>query len=413
VLGPLLLLLLLPAGYVAVRLYPELRDPSWRLLVGIALALFTRILVSPRPTEELPSIAGWIVAAILPTALGVALWWRGSATTVAEMTAAEIRTEFGILAVCGLGVLALMRPFVLPDPLLLVGSVVLFAAGGLLANALGRQDAADAATLSRSRPLAILTAVLPCVAAAILVGVLRPQLLGEFWDLFSHLVELLLTPIGLLLSGLASLLPRPGPIAPGTLPPPPPFQPLPNPGELPEVSDQARWVATAILFGLALLVAMVVLVIVKLMLDHWLQAPPPVAPRHGPELQVESSGGAGRDLGALFAWLWRWLRTQIRSGPRPARNTAHASHASAADAWAAYRALLDWAAAHGQPRRPAETMHQLQSRLVLQAPDLADEVALVTTVYESERYGDVHPPGNALRRLARAIESLRGADQRR
>ena len=38
-LGPLLLLLLLPLGYVGVYAFASLRDPAWRLLAGIGLAL--------------------------------------------------------------------------------------------------------------------------------------------------------------------------------------------------------------------------------------------------------------------------------------------------------------------------------------------------------------------------------------
>ena len=240
---------------------------------------------------------------------------------------------------------------------------------------------------------------------------ITPALLGEFWELFSRFIELLLLPIGLLLSWLASLLPRPGPISPAGPPPPLMLQPPLNPGALPEISDQARWVATIILFGLALLVAMVALVVVKLMLDHWLQPPPPSADRPGPDLEVESTGGAGRDARALFAWLWRWLQARLRAGPQPARAPARSGAATDANAWAAYRALLDWAAAHGHARGPAETMHQLRTRLAQHVPDLADEVALVTHVYESERYGDIHPPANAVRRLTRAVESLMHADR--
>ena len=44
--GPLLLLMLLPAGYAAVYLVRELRDPSWRLLSGIGLALLTRLVAA-------------------------------------------------------------------------------------------------------------------------------------------------------------------------------------------------------------------------------------------------------------------------------------------------------------------------------------------------------------------------------
>src|SRR5258708_5415939 len=59
VLGPLLLLVLLPLGFVGVRQFRALRDPSWRLLIGIAAALLTRLVVSVVPEPGLPGGAEW------------------------------------------------------------------------------------------------------------------------------------------------------------------------------------------------------------------------------------------------------------------------------------------------------------------------------------------------------------------
>src|SRR5882757_9188055 len=112
--GPLLLLALLPLGYLAVYEISELRDPSWRLLAGIGLALATRGLVSRVPEPGLPGLAAWLGHSVIPMAVGVGLWWRGGALGVAELTASEVRTEFGVLAVCLLVVIGLIRPFVLP-----------------------------------------------------------------------------------------------------------------------------------------------------------------------------------------------------------------------------------------------------------------------------------------------------------
>src|SRR5439155_11995387 len=73
--GPLLLLLLLPAGYVAVYQFRELRDPSWRLLIGIGLALLTRLVVSTIPDAE-SGLFVWLGRSVVPAAIGIALWWR-------------------------------------------------------------------------------------------------------------------------------------------------------------------------------------------------------------------------------------------------------------------------------------------------------------------------------------------------
>src|SRR5207302_187236 len=52
-LGPLLLLALLPLGYLSVHHLAQLRDPSWRLLTGLGLALLTRAIVSVVPAAGL------------------------------------------------------------------------------------------------------------------------------------------------------------------------------------------------------------------------------------------------------------------------------------------------------------------------------------------------------------------------
>ena len=52
------------------------------------------------------------------------------------------------------------------------------------------------------------------VGIVILVGILRPGLLSTMWLTFARLIELALTPIGLLVAWLASLFPRGAPVAP-------------------------------------------------------------------------------------------------------------------------------------------------------------------------------------------------------
>jgi hypothetical protein len=304
-----------------------------------------------------------------------------------------------------------MRPFLLQDPVLLVGSVVLFAVGGVVSNALARQDAADAASVSGSRVLSVGTAILPCVVAALLVGVLRPGLLGTFWELLSRAVELLLTPIGLFLAWLASFLPKPSIPQPALAPPPPTFQPPPPPGNLSELADQGRLLATLILLGLVFLGAVLALIVVKLMLEHWLQAPPPAEQTAEPELQAEATGGAGRDARDVLAALWRWLRSRVLPARAQARGHTAARGSVAHDAWAVYRAMLDWAAANGMSRRPSETVHQVQARLSRYAPEASADIDVLSATYELERYGAERPSSDALRRAARALEHLRGAER--
>jgi len=111
---------------------------SWVLLAAIGAALLTRALVSEVADLGPGGLALWLTHNLAAAAIGVGVWWRGTALSVAELTPGEIRTEFGVIAVCMLAVLALVRPFVLADQVLLAVAVGLFGAGGLLASPRGR-----------------------------------------------------------------------------------------------------------------------------------------------------------------------------------------------------------------------------------------------------------------------------------
>jgi Domain of unknown function (DUF4129) len=406
VLGPLLLLLLLPLGFVGVHQIRELRDPSWRLLSGIGAALLPRLIVSYVPEPGLPGLAVWLGHSFVPAAIGVGLWWRGGALCVAEVTAAEVRTEFSILALCMLGLLALVRPFLLPDPVLLGGSVALFVAGGLIATALSRQDAAEAASAGSGRALAATTALMPIGLAVILVGILRPTLLGVMWTTLARIVELVLTPVGWFFAWLASLLPRGGP--PGALPPiiRPTPEPLPNTAALNELQGRMEWIGWVVIITLLIAATVAALIVARILLSNWIGSPTRPTPDPNVELTVERSGTARDDAHHLWGWLMRWLRSRLGRRAAPAGLRHGGAEASAVDAWAAYRGLLEWAERRGQGRRPAETTGQLRSRLATQAPETSEAVDLVTSTYEWERYGQVVPVADRLRRVRQALASL-------
>jgi Domain of unknown function (DUF4129) len=405
-LGPLLLVLLLPLGYVAVYQIHDLRDPSWRLLSGIGLALATRGVVSIVPEPGLAGIAIWLGRSVVPMAIGIAMWWRGSALSVADLSPAEVRTEFSILAVCMLAMLSMVRPFLLPDPVLLAGSVALFAVGGLVATALSRQDAAEVASLRFGRTLATTSALLPAAAAVFLVSILRPALLGAMWTALANLIELIFTPIGWLIAWLASLFPR-GTVQPQALPPRPTLAPLPNPAALGQLQDRPEWIGWLVLITLMLLASFLAMLVVRMMLSNWIGNPLRPSARRAEDLTVERSGTPRGDAHDFLGWLLRWLRDHL--GGRTARATrasTGATETSAADAWAAYRSLLEWASARGISRRPAETTGQFRDRLARHAPETSEAVDLVTTTYEWDHYGAVPTPGDRLRRVREALRSL-------
>lgn len=405
--GPLLLILLLPGGYVSVYQFKMVRDPSWRLLIGIAAALLTRALVSAVPDQD-NGLLVWLGRSVVPAVIGVALWWRGGALAVAEITPYEFRTEFSLLALCMLVALGLLRPFLLPDPLLLGGSVGVFALAGLIGAVLSRQDAAEVAAPRFSSGLAVTTGLLPAGVAVVLVGSLRPELLTSMWLLLGRLIELLLTPIGLLIGWLVSLLPR-RELGPPPTPMPFPAPPPPDPAALADAQERMAWVAWLIIGALVLAAAAAALIAARMLLSNFIGDPRKGEARpDDAELVVEPSGAARDDAANVFLWLLRWLRTRLSGGTRAIarRGAAHASDAGALDAWTAYQRLLSWAEQHGLARRPAETTGQLSSRLASYAPEAAEAVDLVTRTYEWERYGAIHPPRDRLRRVQGALESL-------
>jgi hypothetical protein len=406
VLGPLLLLALLPLGYLAVYRVAELRDPSWRLLTGCCLALLTRLVVSNVPAAGVPGLAIWVSRAAVPAAIGIGLWWRGGALAVAELTPAEVRAEFSVIAVCLLLVLALIRPFLLSDPTLLGASVAVFAVGGLIGMALSRQDAAALVSLRLGRTLAATTALVPAASAVALVSLLRPELLGAMWLTLARIVELALTPLGLLLAWLGSLFPRGAQGPPPTPPPRPTPDLLPDPAAMAAAQERFAWLATLIVFTLLLAVAGAALLAARLLLQNSIGTPSPGTPRQADAVVVEHTGTPGADAQDLVGWLLRWLRGLFGRRALVARSANHPAEVPVADTWAAYQRLLTWAERQGLGRRPAETTGQLQTRLLQHSPESANAVELVTQTFEWERYGAVHPPADRLRRIEAALKAL-------
>jgi hypothetical protein len=405
--GPLLLLVLLPAGCAAVFLVPVLRDPSWRLLTGIGLALLTRVAVEYVPDAGPSGIAVWLGRSVVPAVIGIALWWRGGALAVAELTPGDVRTEFSVIAVSLLVTLAFARPFLLPDSALLGCAVGLFAVGGLIGTALSRQDAADVVAARQGRTLAVATSLLLPALAVVLVGGLRPELLTSMWLLIARAIELALTPIGLFFAWLESLLPRGLPGPPPT-PPPLPIRVTPDPRVLAEAQDRMAWLGTLIVVTLLAAAGLTALLAARLLLTNFIRDPSVPASAEAPdEMEVEATGSPGSEAADVFGWLMRWLRSRLarRGASRPRRDELQPS-VSAVDAWSAYQRLLAWADERGLGRRPAETTRQLETRLARQVPEAASDVDLVTRAFEWERYGGVPPPGDALRRIGEALGHL-------
>ena len=405
--GPLLLLALLPAGCLAVFRVAHLRDPSWRLLAGIGLALATRVIVQYVPEPGMPGLTVWFGRSVLPAVVGIALWWRGGALAVAELTPGDVRNEFSVVAVCLLVTLAFARPFLLPDALLLSSSVGLFALGGLIGAALSRQDAADIAAPRLGRMLAIGTGVIPAAVAVLLVGSLRPELLTSMWLLLARAIELLLTPIGWLVNWLSSLFPHTTPQALPT-PQPLPTRPPIDPALVAEVQERMAWLGTLVVIILLAAAAAAALLAARMLLSNFIRDPNTLTPPDSAteEMVVESSGSPGGEAADLVGWLMRWLRKHLTGGARSARALGARRDVAAADTWAAYQHLLAWADEQGLGRRPSETTGQLGVRLSHQVPEAATTVDLVTHAFEWERYGGVTTGAERLRGIREALGRL-------
>lgn len=408
-LGPLLIALLLPAGLAASRTWDVLRDPSWRMLWAIGLTVLARIVVGVPPEPDIASVLGWIAQHSVACAIGIGLWWRGASLSATELIAADVRREYIVLSVCLIGLLALVRPFVLMDPVLLGVTVASFTLGGLFAAGFARQDAANAhgkhlagavLGLAAALGLAVTLILQPARATAILSGI-------------GWLLSELLRPLVWLLGWLASSLPRLGPITP-----PPPMQqptplPLPDPRALDAIDNGAAWVGTLIAFVLVAMLGAAVLLVVRLMLQQWLNRPPPPEAVGQPAVSQDAAGAPSADLTRLLRRLLHLLWPALRRG-QAGRGTGRRSPdgrgplgvSGAEDARAIYRALLAWAAGQGRARRTSETPHELARRLGRDLPLVDRPTAEITSAYEQARYGERAASAAHLRRLRAALNEV-------
>lgn len=414
-LGALLVGILLPIGFAATRAFDGLRDPSWRILWAIGLALLTRLLVSTAPVPDVAGVSGWIARSLVPCAIGVGLWWRGAALSATELTASEVRREFIVLSVCVVAILALVRPFILPDPALLGSAVLAFTVSGLLAAAYARQDAAEA---HGRRLVSVLLLLAVLLGVGLTIG-LQPARATALLSGIGWLIGALLQPIGWfltwLITWLISLLPPLTPIAPPMALPRPTVLPAPDPAALEALDHGANWVGTVIAAVLVLAGGIAALLLVRLMLRQWLPRASAPEPAISHQVTSEHAGTPGADASRFFQRLLALLHPRRWLGRRGQRPTAlgRSRHAapdvvgiSVEDARAAYRGLLAWAAARGIVRRPSETPHELQLRMAEQAPDASDASAEITVTYEDARYGEHPTDRHRLARLRAALNEL-------
>lgn len=407
-LGAVAALALLPLGYAAAR-----RGPCARWSVGLG-ASFGLHLIATLPLLAQPATLGlreptpllvglnWLLAAIFPTFVGLAFWWRGTALADAEPTASGVRDEF-VLVGCGL----LAQLAIFPDTIGIDAAsgtvaVVGFLAAGLTAVGLARQAEAGLAPTPAASAQVAGSVVLLLGAGAVLVVLLRPEIaaavLGVVGQVVGFVLWLLLLPLIWLVTWLEWRLPLPQDLASpeaesGPRAPP---QPLPLPAWLLDLLATIVTVLTAVAVVLATLV---LLYLLWLLLQRVTWRPGARAP-----VSVEAEGSAwqyARALAdALRGRLARLLgRVRATLPARPGTAPVH-------DARAAYRALLRWAREHGLPRAPAETPAEFARRLAAVLPAGAPDYQVLTAAYERARYGGQPTRPDDVARLRASLARL-------
>ncbi len=401
-LGPATCVALMVLGY-AFFFAPLPGLPRYRVAYAVVICFAARLLVtSPPSATEWPVLLLWLLAAIVPTLVGLVFWWRGSYLAEAELAAADVRNEFTVVGGGLIVLLTLFRGLVAADPTLATSAVVLFVLSGLIAVGTVRQDDAGSAAEPSARGLVTAVVLVFAAAGVALVGLLRPSVVATLWSAVQRALGLLGELLAFLLQPLIALLSR--------LHFEPPSRELPaRPVGLPNIQDLVQrqplppWL-TWLLLGLFALLALVVVIgvlwlLFAVILPGWLR---PRTRARSP-LVVEATGEGWDDARQLLARLGGWL-AQLRG--RAGAPRGRSADADALDARGIYRAYLRWAREHGFERSRAETPRELAARLSDARPLDIDAVAQLTDAYEHERYGQ-KPPRQPIEVLRALLARLR------
>src|SRR5262249_8579305 len=162
-LGPAAAVAMLALGYLAAQHSPLFGHRVQRLEYGAAASLLARLLVSA--WSGAPSPLVWLGTAVLPAAVGLALWWRGVALGEAEFSIGGVRNEFTIAGGALLVLLTVFRDVAGIDPYTSAIAVVLFLSSGLMAVGTARQEAAGLPASPGASALVALAALVLLVAS--------------------------------------------------------------------------------------------------------------------------------------------------------------------------------------------------------------------------------------------------------
>ena len=114
----------------------------------------------------------------------------------------------------------------------------------------------------------------------------------------------------------------------------------------------------------------------------------------------------GSQLRAILDRLLGRLNREKATKSHHERSVERSTDPHPADIRQIYRRLLLWAMRRGHPRAPATTTQELLHRLSSVAPHAGKPLSLVTTIYETARYGKKEIPEEVLNEAQRAAEDL-------
>ena len=340
------------------------------------------------------------VQALGAVVLGLAwLWRRGPLVPLLDQQALAATFQRVILLLLLLATLETAF-FESPDAVALAADVVVFVAGGLLALAL-TNIAVDAERGEHRRWVA--TAVVP-VALLVLLGVagaalvspvLRQAVVALIQGLLAG-VSVLLAPLAALVSVLVASV-RSALAGAGTVSSPlPSAAPLaePAPTPVPTAGSDIPLYLSLLSVALRALVVLAFMIVVWLVL-RW--AARSLQRSHQLGDDERSSVWSWRDLQQDLRNLLRAQLPQLRQAPSGlvAALRALRGQDPATRIRRAYIRLLLLAAQRNRGRAPSQTPHEYESTAAELAPDVEQQVTLLTHAYEHARYGGSASPAQA------------------
>lgn len=367
-----LLLALYPAASLAraVAMSPRFARRSFAFSVGLGIAMVCAVIIL---TIWQILVADYPVgAAVLPVGFSGLAWWLGSSLIRDEVSYPYICTRFQI----GIFVLLLLIAFaqtLIP--------IILFFTLAVVALALARWET----SLTDSRGI-----LRPYLPGAIILGIAAVLVPGAA-------ILLVLSPdvVQVIRRWLATL----GRILQVDRPPPSSsqipwefscsFQPAKEEAALPSPPPATDTPTSPVIFWFILFAAFLAVLFLVPFTIRQLKArrrayAASIAGVETTSLPVSLLRQLASVIKGISRWLWHWVLFMFRLRHIPGAGREDEAVLSTR---ALYRSLLRWAAGHGLPRAQSQTPWEYLRLLCQKFPQSEQELALITKVYVTARYG--------------------------